>query len=93
MEDVVIIGPAFGEARRQLIEPRLVAELVRRSRLGADVIHDSYTVSGRTHGGRIVARPAVSNASVGASFGMLPERGQSGGSRCRFALCKGAATK
>ena len=55
MEDVVIVGLTVGKPSRKLVKPGLVAELVRRLRLGADVIGDGLSVSGLTHGLRPVA--------------------------------------
>ena len=45
-QHVVIVGLALGQQFRQLVKPGLVAELVRRLRLGADVINKGFPVSG-----------------------------------------------
>ena len=55
MEDVVIVGLTVGEPPRELVKPGLVAEFVRRLRLGADVINNGLSVAGLTHGLRPVA--------------------------------------
>ena len=55
IKDVVIVGLTLGEPFRELVKPGLVAELVRRLRLGADVINDGLSVSGLTHELRPVA--------------------------------------
>src|ERR1035437_4048877 len=68
IEDVVVVCLALGEPPRELVKPGLVAELVGRLRLGADVVGNGFPVSGLSHGARIAAPPAVSNPSVRTSF-------------------------
>lgn len=55
MEDVVIVRLTVGEPFGELVKPGLVAEFVRRLRLGTDVINDGLSVSGSGHGLRPVA--------------------------------------
>ena len=49
MKDVVIVGLTLGQAFGELVKPGLVAELVRRLRLGADVGLDGLAVTGFRH--------------------------------------------
>ena len=48
-EDVIIVRLPLGQALRELVKPGLVAELIRRLRLGADVINKGGSVSGLIH--------------------------------------------
>ena len=52
-EDVVVVGLVFRQPGGQVIKPGLMAEFVRRLRLGADVVHDSLSAGGFVHGGSI----------------------------------------
>src|SRR5712691_10897567 len=52
-EHVVIEGPSLGELRGQLIKPRLVAELLARVRVRANIIADGLSVTGQFHAVRV----------------------------------------
>src|ERR1017187_6955675 len=64
VKDVVIVWLAFRQLHGKVIKPGLVAELVRRPRLGADVINNGLSVPGLMHGPRIAASPLISNPPV-----------------------------
>jgi len=55
VKHVVIVGLTLGQPFRKLVKPGLMAELVRRLRLGADVVSDGLAVAGLGHGLRPVA--------------------------------------
>ena len=50
---VVIKRPAFRKLRGEMIEPRLVAEFVRRDGIGADVIDYQRAAGGLVHAGKL----------------------------------------
>src|ERR1035441_6833238 len=75
IEDIVIVRPAFRQACGELIKPGLVTELVRRLRLGANVVHNGFSVSGLMHGVRIAAPLMNSNPSVWSKVPLaLPQK-------------------
>jgi len=49
IQDVVIVGFVFCQPPSEAVQPRLVAELIRRLCLGADIISDRLAVSGLNH--------------------------------------------
>ena len=61
IQDVVIVRLTLREPFRELVEPGLVTELVRRLRLGPDVLNDSFSISGLTHGTKVVGSLLISN--------------------------------
>jgi hypothetical protein len=71
-EDVIVVRLTLGEPFGELVKPGLVAELVRRLRLGADVFNNGFPVSGFSHSARIAAARVVSNPGVHRSFVNTP---------------------
>jgi hypothetical protein len=67
-EHVIVARLTLGEPFGELVKPGLVAELVRRLRLGADVFNNGFPVSGFSHGARIAAAWVVSNPGVRRTF-------------------------
>ena len=72
IEDVIIVSLPLGQPFRELVKPGLVAELVGRLRLGADVFNHGFPVSGFSHGGKLAAARLVSNPGVRRFFVNTP---------------------